>query len=104
MIQHTMIVSFDSDIPETELHQYLKDIENLMMGSGRVERFSARQHIRVPGDDHSPLCVATVIAQLDLADLDALNAVFALPGIMEINKRWQPRYPYKVVWANHEAL
>ncbi|MFJ2768409.1 hypothetical protein [Streptomyces sp. NPDC087300] len=104
MIHHTMIVSFDSDIPETELHQYLKDIEGLMMDTGRVETFSARQHIRVAGDDHSPVFVATAVVQLGLADLDALNAVFAVPGIVELSKRWQARYPYQVVWANHEAL
>jgi hypothetical protein len=104
MISHTMIVAFDSSIPDTDLDQYLKDIENLMMDSGHVQTFTARRHIRVPADDHSPVFVASAIVQLDVADLDALNAVFTLPGTEELIRRWQSRYPYKVVWVNHEPL
>ncbi|MEV7802998.1 hypothetical protein AB0O28_08635 [Microbispora sp. NPDC088329] len=104
MLNHTMIVSFDQPIPDAELDQYLKDIENLMLGSGHVQTLSARRHIRVPADDHSPVFVASAIVQLGLADLDALNAVFTVPGAEELIRRWQSRYPYKVVWTNHEAL
>jgi hypothetical protein len=104
MIKHTMIVSFDTSIPDADLDQYLKDIENLMMDSGHVRTFTARRHIRVPADDHSPVFVASAIVQIGLADPDALNALFTAPGIGELIGRWQSRYPYKVVWANHEPL
>jgi len=104
MISHTMIVSFDSAIPDTELDQYLKDIENLMMDSGHVRTFTARHHLRVPGDDHAPVFVADAIVQLGLTDLDALNAAFTVPGAEELIRRWQSRFPYRVVWANHEPL
>ncbi|MEU0513026.1 hypothetical protein [Amycolatopsis sp. NPDC006125] len=80
MLNHTMIVSFDQPIPDAELDQYLKDIENLMLGSGLVQTFAARRHIRVPADGHSPVFVASAIIQLGVADLDALNAVFTVPG------------------------
>ncbi|WP_037906376.1 hypothetical protein [Actinacidiphila yeochonensis] len=104
MIHHTMIVSFDNPIPESELDAYLKDVENVMTGSGHVQTFAARRHIRVPGDDHSPVFVSTAVVQLGLADIDALNAAFAVPEAFELIGRWQARHPYKVVWVNHEPL
>lgn len=48
--------------------------------------------------------VATVAVRLDFADLDALNASFTAPGLEEFIQRWQSRYPYKIVWVNHEPL
>ncbi|MFE7116470.1 hypothetical protein ACFU99_13755 [Streptomyces sp. NPDC057654] len=104
MINHTMIVSFHDEIPDTELDQYLKDIEQVMRDSGTIQTFHAKRHIRVPADDHSPVFVASAVVQLGLADVDALNASFAAPGAVELIKRWQARYPYRVVWVNHEAL
>ncbi|MDH6697104.1 hypothetical protein P3T26_001552 [Streptomyces sp. MAA16] len=104
MIHHTMIVAFDQPIPARELDQYLKEFKELVEGSGLVESVAAQQHIRVPGDDHAPVAVASAIVQLRLADLDALNATFTMPGAVDLIKRWQSRYPYKVLWANHEPL
>ncbi|MFG2597416.1 hypothetical protein [Streptomyces sp. NPDC048462] len=104
MIHHTMIVSFDNPVPDSELDQFLKDIEHLMCDSGEVRMFSAKRHIRVPADDHSPVFAATAIVRFGVADLDALNASFTAPGSEELIRRWQGRHPYKVVWANHEPL
>ncbi|MET7649152.1 hypothetical protein ABZS83_37150 [Streptomyces sp. NPDC005426] len=104
MIHHTMIVSFDNPVPESELDQFLEDIEQLMRGAGRVQTFSAKHHIRVPADDHSPVFAATAIVQFGVSGLDALNASLMAPGGEELIRRWQARYPYKVVWANHEPL
>ncbi|BCL27040.1 hypothetical protein GCM10017557_18990 [Streptomyces aurantiacus] len=104
MIHHTTIVAFDNPIPENELNQYLKEFEELVMGSGVVETFSARPHIRVPGDDHAPVAVASAVMQFGIADLDALNAAFTIPGAGDLIKRWQSRYPNKAIWVNHEPL
>ncbi|MEU6673893.1 hypothetical protein [Streptomyces sp. NPDC046925] len=104
MIHHTMIVAFDSPIPAGELDQYLKEFEELVTGSGLVEAFAARHHIRVPGDDHAPVAVASAILQLQVADLDALNATFTMPGALDLIERWRARHPYKAIWANHEPL
>ncbi|MGW3952229.1 hypothetical protein ACWEKM_15175 [Streptomyces sp. NPDC004752] len=65
-------------------------------------RFDASNRLR--GDDHNPAFVATAVVQLGVADLDALNASFAAPGAAELIQRWQSRYSYKAVWANHEPL
>ncbi|MFJ4898661.1 MULTISPECIES: hypothetical protein [unclassified Streptomyces] len=104
MIDHTMIVSFTEPVPDAELDQFLKDIEQLMRDSGQIKSFSAEHHIRVPADEHSPVFAATAIVRFGFADLDALNASFAAPGAEELIRRWQARYPYRVVWANHQPL
>lgn len=104
MIHHTMIVSFTDSIPDTELDQFLKDIEQVMRDSGQIQTFAGSRHIRVPAEEHSPVPTATAIVQIALADLDALNASFTTPGLDDVIKRWQSRHPYKVVWANHEPL
>ncbi|MFF1651670.1 hypothetical protein [Streptomyces sp. NPDC058240] len=98
------IVAFDNPIPTSELDQYLKEFEELVMGSGLVESFAARHHIRAQGDDHAPVAIASAILQLRLADLDALNATFTMPGAVDLIKRWQGRYPYKAIWVNHDPL
>jgi hypothetical protein len=79
-------------------------MEQLLQDSGLIQTFAARRHLRVPADDRSPVFTATAIVQLGLADLDALNASFTTPGLEEFIGRWQARYPYQVVWANHEPL
>jgi hypothetical protein len=94
----------NSPIPEADLDQYLKDMENVLTDSGQVQTFAARRHIRVPGDDDAPVFVASAIVQLGLADLDALHAAFTAGGLEEFIGRWQSRFPYQVVWANHEPL
>lgn len=104
MIHHTMIVAFDNPIPSDELDQYLKEFEELVMRSGVVDSFAAQHHIRVPGDDHAPVAIASAVLQLRLADLDALNATFTMPGAADLIKRWQARHPYKTVWVNHAPL
>lgn len=104
MISHTMIVSFNEPIPDAELDQFLGDMEKLMQDSGQIQTFAARRHLRVPADDHSPVFTATAIVQLGLAGLDALNASFTAPGLEEFIGRWQSRYPYQVVWVNHEPF
>ncbi|MFF1926135.1 hypothetical protein ACFVW8_36915 [Streptomyces sp. NPDC058221] len=104
MIHHTMIVSFTDPVPDAELDQFLKDIEQVMRDTGQIQTFSAAHHIRVPADDHSPVFAATAIVRFGVADLDALNASFVAPGAEELILRWQARHPYKVVWANHEPL
>lgn len=84
MIDHTMIVSFESGIPDIELDRYLKEFEQLMPESGLVQSAASQRHIRVPGDDRSP--------------------VSAAPALGAFIRDWQARFPYKVVWANHAPL
>ncbi|MGW6063216.1 hypothetical protein [Streptomyces sp. NPDC055189] len=104
MIHHTMIVAFDEPIPSDELDEYLKGLEELTMGTGIFQSFHARHHLPVPGDDHAPVAVASAVVRLGLADLDALDAAFALPGLGEFIAGWQARRPYKAIWVNHEPL
>ncbi|MFB9834116.1 hypothetical protein [Actinoallomurus acaciae] len=104
MIKHTMIVSFDRPLPDTELDQYLADIERVMIDTGSVRSVVARRHLPVPGEEAIPALIATAIVQVTVDDLDALAKGFGAPGLHEVIDRWQSRYPYKVAWANHEPL
>ncbi|WP_327174327.1 hypothetical protein OG599_02850 [Streptomyces sp. NBC_01335] len=104
MIHHTMIVAFDEPIPSDELDAYLQGLEKLTASTGTFHSFAARTHLRAPSDDHAPVAVASAVVQFALADLDALDAAFALPGIGEFIAGWQARRPYKAIWVNHEPL
>jgi hypothetical protein len=79
------------------------ELARFQVNHAQVQTFAARRHIRVPGDD-APVFVASAIVQPGLADLDALNAAFTVGGLEEFIGRWQSRFPYQVVWANHEPL
>ena len=104
MIHHTMIVSFAEPLPDTELDQYLADIERVLLETGVVQSFASARHIAVPGEEEIPALIATAIVQIAVTDGDALAKAFAAPGIEEVIKHWQGRHPYKVGWANHEPL
>jgi hypothetical protein len=104
MINHTMIVSFDQPLPDTDLDQYLADIERAMLDTGFVQSVVTRRHFPISGEETIPALIATAIVQVALADLDALGKAFTAPAIHEVIDRWQSRHPYKVAWANHEPL
>ncbi|MBU3064877.1 hypothetical protein KO481_25525 [Nocardia sp. NEAU-G5] len=104
MITHTMIVSFDQPLPDTDLDQYLKDIEQVMRDTGLVQSFAARRHLAIPGEEAIAALIATAVVQVGVADIDALAKAFAAPDTHEVIDRWQARYPYHVAWANHEPL
>ncbi|TWV53663.1 hypothetical protein FRZ03_09180 [Streptomyces misionensis] len=104
MINHTMIVSFDQPLPDAELDQYLADIKQVMLDSGYVQSVATRRHLPVPGEEAIPALIATALVHVTVADIDALTKAFSAPGLHEVIDRWQSRHPYKVAWANHEAL
>ncbi|WP_353940226.1 hypothetical protein ABII15_00590 [Streptomyces sp. HUAS MG91] len=104
MIHHTMIVAFDELIPSGELDEFLKGLEELTVGTGAFQSFTARHHLRVPADDHAPVAVASAVVQFGVADLDTLNDSFSLPSVGEFISSWQARRPYKAIWVNHEPL
>ncbi|MFD5283910.1 hypothetical protein [Streptomyces rubrogriseus] len=47
------------------------------------------------------MAVASAIVRLRL---DALDAIFALPGAVGLIERRQGRHPYKAIWVKHEPL
>ena len=104
MINHTMIVSFDQPLPDSELDQFLADIEQVMLETGLVQSVATRRHIRIPGEEAIPALIATAIVQFVLADIDALAKTFTASGVHEVIGRWKSRHPYQVGWANHEPL
>jgi hypothetical protein len=103
MITHTMLVSFEDPITDSELDQFLSDIGEAMKATGVVERFSAERHIPVSGEEAIPAFIATAVLQFSVTDRDALATLFAAPGAGEIIHKWQASHPYKVAWVNHLA-
>jgi hypothetical protein len=102
MITHTLIYSFPPAMTGQDRQQFFDEIGAIMLGEGNASKFERRPHLPLPADEHAPVFAATDIAQIAFADLDAVGAASALPALHELMGRWQARFPYKVVWANHE--
>ena len=104
MITHTMLVRFDEPVRDAGLDQYLTDIEKATRATGALRSFATRRHLPVAGEEQIPAFIATVVVQLGVADLTALAALFAAPGVGEVFDRWRDRHSYQVAWVNHEPL
>jgi hypothetical protein len=102
MITHTMIFSFPPAMTEQDRKQFFDEIGAMMLGEGKAITFQHRAHQPLPGGDHAPVFTATDVALFDFADLEALAAASALPALNEFRVWWQERFPYRVVWANHD--
>jgi hypothetical protein len=102
MVIHTLIFSFPSAMPEQDRKQFFEEIEALMLDEGHASKFEYRPHLPLPADQHSPVFAATDVAQIAFPDLDTVGAASALPALEQFIGRWQARFPYKLVWANHE--
>jgi hypothetical protein len=104
MISHTMLVAFTDPISDEDLARFAADLETLMQATGLVQSFAVRRHIAIPGEEAIPAFIATAVLQFGVADVAALGALFAAPGIDEVIDTWQEDHPYKVAWVNHQAL
>jgi hypothetical protein len=102
MVIHTLIYSFPSAMTEQDRKQFFSELEALMLDEGHASAFELRPHLRLPADQHAPVFAATDVAQIAFPDLDAVGAASALPALNEFIGRWQARFPYQLVWANHE--
>jgi hypothetical protein len=104
MIVHTLIYSFPDAMTGRDREQFFREVETIMLGEGGASKFTYRPHLPLPSDAHAPVFAATDIAQVGFDSLDAIGKANALPAMGEFMARWQARFPYKVVWANHESL
>ena len=102
MIIHTLVYSFPPAMPEQDREQFFREVKTIMLDSGLAQKVEHRPHLALPADEHAPVFVASVAMQVSFPDLDALAAASALPAMGEFMGRWQKRFPYKVVWVNHE--
>jgi hypothetical protein len=104
MIIHTLIYSFPDTMTDQDREQFFRELETMMLGEGGATKFTYRSHLPLPNDAHAPVFAATDIAQLGFDSLHAIEEASALPALREFMVRWQARFPYNVVWANHEPL
>ena len=102
MITHTLIYSFPPAMTEQDRKQYFDELGGMMLGEGKASKFQHWAHQPLPDGDHAPVFTATDVAQIDFADLDAVAAASALSALREFIRRWQARFPFKVVFANYE--
>lgn len=102
MITHTLIYSFPPAMTEQDRKQYFDEVSAIILGEGKASKFRHWAHQPLPGGDHAPVFTATDVAQFDFADLDAVAAASGLSALREFISRWQARFPFKVVFANHE--
>jgi hypothetical protein len=101
MITHTLVFSFPVEMSAEEQDQFFIEIRQLMVDQGGAARFEHHAHLPAAGDEYAPVFVASAIAQVQFSDLDQVDTASALPELQASIGRWQSRYPYKVVWANH---
>ncbi len=104
MTIHTLVFSFSAEMTEQDREQCLSEMKSVMLDSGHAQRFAYRPHLPIPPDQYAPVFVASDIAQIEFADLNAIAAAFALPELEETIRRWQQKFPYKVVWVNHDPV
>ena len=103
MTIHTLVFSLSPDMTVQDREKFFAEMGSVMLNGG-AQKFEHRPHLPLPADAHAPVFVASAVAQVSFADLDAVAAAFALPALREFMGRWQERFPYKVVWVNHETM
>jgi hypothetical protein len=103
MTIHTLIFSFPDNMTQQDQDEFFSEIAPVMLASG-AEKFEHRPHQGLPADEHAPVFIASAIAQIQYPDLDTIAAAFRDPALGEFMGKWQGRFPYKVVWANHEPV
>lgn len=103
MFTHAILVAFANPISDSDLDQFLTDIETSMKSTGAVRNFSSYHHVPVPGEDAIPAFIATAVLNFTVETRDDLATLFAAPGAIEVIHKWQADHPYKVAWVNYEA-
>lgn len=98
-----MLTSFADPISETDLDQFLTDIETSMKDTGVVRNFTSYHHVPAPGEDAIPAFIATAVLNFTVETREDLAALFAAPGAVEVIHKWQAIHPYKVAWVNYET-
>lgn len=103
-IQITAIFSFPAAMTKQDREQFFSEIGPMFIEHGKADRFERQPHQPTPADEYAPVFAADDIARASFPDLDTVAAALASPAHDEFVGRWQSRFPYKVVWANHEPL
>ncbi|MCC3771555.1 hypothetical protein [Streptomyces sp. UNOC14_S4] len=104
MIIHTLVFSFSDSMPEAERKQFFSEMSQVILGSGLAEKIDHKPHLRLPDDAYAPVFVSSAIAEISCADLPTLQKLTGYPKLGEFRDKWQAKYPYKVIWTNHEKL
>ncbi|MFE0171393.1 hypothetical protein ACFWZ2_03685 [Streptomyces sp. NPDC059002] len=104
MIIHTLVFSFSDEMPDAERDQFFVEMTEVILGSGLAEKIDHKPHFRLPDDDYAPVFVSSAIAEISCKDLPTLQKLTGYPELGKFRDKWQAKYPYKVIWVNHEKL
>jgi hypothetical protein len=103
MIIHTLVFSFLPEMTGPDRDQFFDEMRLVVQESGLAQGFEHWDHVSLPPmDDHSPVFISSAIAEITLPDLNSVGALGSAKTLQEFLGRWQGKYPYKVVWVNHE--
>jgi hypothetical protein len=102
MIIHTLLYSFPAAMSQSERDRFFAEVGSIMLGTANATTFEHWPHLPLPADAHAPVFAATDVVQIGFPDLDTLAAASALPDMHQFMARWQERFPYQVVWVNHQ--
>jgi hypothetical protein len=104
VIIHTLIYSFSPAMTAADHEEFFREVAGIMLGEGQAVTVEHRIHLPLPTDEHAPVFSATAVAQVTFPNLEALAETSALPSMRTFVGHWQTRFPYRVVWANHEPF
>ena len=104
MITHTLLYSFPTAMSQSDRNQFFREVGRIMLGTAHAATFERWPHLPLPADAHAPVFAATDVLQVGFPHLDTLAAASALPAMHQFMARWQERFPYQVVWVNHEPI
>lgn len=103
-VVHTLVFSFPDAMPDDQRTQFFTEMSDVVMGSGLAQTIDHRPHLRLPDDDYAPVFVASAITEIRCQDLATLETLSGYPALGDFRSRWQAKYPYQVVWTNHQPL
>lgn len=102
MVTHTLVFAFPDEMSEADRDEFFREGSALALGSGFAESYRHRPSISLSSQVNPSDFTASAIAEVTCPDLDAMRKFFAHPPLIEFVRRWQLRFPYKVVWVNTE--
>ncbi|QEU89979.1 hypothetical protein [Streptomyces kanamyceticus] len=103
-VVHTLVFSFPGTMPKAQQDAFYAELRDVVMGSGLALSVDHKPHLPLPDDANAPVFVSSGIAELRCKDLATLERLTGYQPLNDFRTRWQAKYPYQVVWTNHQAL
>lgn len=103
MVTHTIIFSFPDEMTAADREQFFVEGTAMALDSGLVESYEHRPSIALT-TAVQPAFVASAMAQIRYADVEAMQRYLTHPPVREFVRRWQRIYPYRAVSVNTDDV